>query len=81
MRWAARVARCSGLPVKGIAFRRPSTVQMDTVRAWCCQDRQRSSNGWAAVGRKVTGAASMAMRLSESFLPRLPAFRLAFSVA
>nr|WP_244203491.1 hypothetical protein [Streptomyces rhizosphaericus] len=35
---------------------RPATVQIDTVRASYCQDGQRSSNGWAASGRKPMGA-------------------------
>ena len=33
---------------KPIFFRRPWTVQIETVRASICQDRQRSSKGWAA---------------------------------
>ena len=44
-----------GEVVKSRFFIRTDTVQIDTVRASICQDRHRSSKGWAASRRKEMG--------------------------
>ncbi|GAA0937769.1 hypothetical protein GCM10009550_04850 [Actinocorallia libanotica] len=65
----------------GMFFTRPWTVQIETVRVSSCQDRQRSSNGWAASLRKRTGLDSTARRRLEPTGRWLPALRFAFKVA
>jgi len=76
-RWAASSASCRAEPVKATPFSRPALVQIDTVRASCCQDRHRSSYGWAAGDTEGDRLGFDGDRRGDPGLPRFPAARLA----
>jgi hypothetical protein len=60
---------------------RPAAVQMDTVRRSSCQDRHRSSNGWAASARNAIGLDSAFTRRFDPGSPRFPTRMFARRVA